>query len=74
MYPPERRAASLQRRRREVAFDRCTRLLTASMPDDLLHCVVLLLGSADVRAATALEVADADVSVTLVARVEKPEN
>lgn len=44
------------------------------MPDDLLQCDVLIIGSGIAGATTALELADAGVSVTLVTRGEKPQN
>ena len=44
------------------------------MPDDLLHCDVLIIGSGTAGATTALELADAGVAVTLVTRGEKPHN
>ena len=44
------------------------------MPDDLLHCDVLIIGSGIAGATTALELADADVPVTLVTRGENPHN
>ena len=44
------------------------------MPDDLLYCDVLIIGSGIAGATTALKLADAGVAVTLVTRGEKPHN